>query len=98
MELHTIRMPDVDDEISEFEKEGYLYQYGLRDGRKRGRDDGLEQGLALAREALIDLLEALGHVLDERARTKVAACSAPEQLRAWLRGAREARSVDELLA
>jgi flagellar biosynthesis/type III secretory pathway protein FliH len=87
-------MPDVDDEISEFEKEGYLYQYG----RDAGLEQGLEQGLALAREALIDLLEALGHTLDERARTKVAACREPEQLRAWLRGAREARSVDDLLA
>lgn len=93
MEPHAIRMPDVDDEISEFEKEGYLYQYG----RDAGLEQGLEQGLALAREALIDLLEALGHTLDERARTKVAACREPEQLRAWLRGAREARSVDDLL-
>jgi hypothetical protein len=90
-----IRMPDVDDDISEFEMEGYVYQTGLARGEARGEARGREQGL---REALLDLLHALGIRLDDEASERIATCHDPSLLRTWLSRAPRVRDLHELFA
>lgn len=90
----TIRMPDVDDDISEFEMEGWIYQAALARGIKRGH----EEGLKICREVLLDLLDTLGILVDVDARERIAACDDPPTLRAWLSHAPRVHDLRELFA
>jgi hypothetical protein len=83
-----IRMPDVDDELSEFEKEGIVYQSALEEGREEGR--------AVIREALLELLDSRGLAIDDDTRTRITACRDTARLRTWLRRAPHADGTSQL--
>lgn len=87
-----IRMPDVDDELSEFEKEGIVYQSALAEGREEGR----EEGRAVIREALLELLDSRGLTIDDDARTRITTCRDVARLRTWLRRAAHADGSSHL--
>lgn len=73
-------------------------EQGREQGRQEGRQEGREQGrLEMARQALLDVLDALGVALDGEQRARVEAEPSPDRLREWLRRAPAVGSAAELL-
>lgn len=71
------------------ERASFLYVHGQRDGRQ----EGLQEGRALA---VLDLLRIRGIEIDAASEARILACRDSKQLRAWLARATAIAGVDEL--
>ncbi|WP_224368341.1 hypothetical protein [Hyalangium versicolor] len=76
------------------------YEYQSEFARKyvaQGREEGLQQGLQKGEQAaLLEVLDARGLEVDAAARQRILSCTELAQLKAWVRKAVIAKSVQEL--
>jgi predicted transposase YdaD len=71
---------------------------GLEKGRAEGRAEGLEKGaLEMARQLVLEVLEARGLTLTEGERVRLDKETSLERLRAWHRSGLTAASVTDVL-
>ena len=83
-----------DYELSAFEKRGWQYTRGVREGREEGR----QQVCGTLAETLLAQLQGRGFTLEPSDRSRILACTDPAVLSRWLLRANVVASVSELLS
>ena len=90
---------NLDQEVTEFERGGWLYKRSIEAGLEQGREQGLEQGRqqALAR-ALLRVLAAKRLEPSPAQSHRIRSCEDPDQLETWIVRASSAKQVAELFS